>query len=145
MDLIVGPRKITIPSHIFYTDGVFIFCKAKISNIKSPTSSFEEYVISSRQLVNCNKYFIFEGAMSSSILNILDELFGFNKGTIPFNYLGVPIFKGKPKNVNLEPIADKVVNKLASWKGYLSSFAGRVELVKSTIQGMLTHSMSFYV
>ncbi|KAI5414824.1 hypothetical protein KIW84_040331 [Lathyrus oleraceus] len=117
----------------------------KISNIKSLTSSFEEYVISSRKWVNCNKYFIFGGAMSSSRFNILDELFGFNKVTTPFNYLGVPIFKGKPKNVNLQPITDKVGNKLASWKGYLLSFAGRAELVKSIIQGMLTCIMSVYV
>lgn len=82
--------------------------------------------------------------MSPSRLNILADFYGFNKGSTPFNYLGVPLFKGKPKKVFLQPIADKVINKLASWKGSLLSFAGRVVLVNSTIQGMLTHSMTFY-
>lgn len=73
------------------------------------------------------KYFIFGGVMPSSRLNILVEFSGFNKGTTPFNYLGVSIFKGRSNNVYLQPITDKVINKLASWNGYLLSFAGRME------------------
>lgn len=60
-------------------------------------------------------------------------------------YLGVPIFKGRPRSKFLQPLADKVILKLASWKGYLLCFAWRVELVKSSIQSMLIHSMSVYV
>ncbi|XP_058775252.1 uncharacterized protein LOC131649507 [Vicia villosa] len=59
---------------------------------------------------------------------------GFKIGTSPFVYLGVPIFKGKPKAVHLRHIADKIIHLLASWKGALLSFAGHVELVKSVIQ-----------
>ncbi|CAK8561876.1 unnamed protein product [Lathyrus sativus] len=72
--------------------------------------------------------------MSSSRLNILTGLSGFKKGSSLFLYLGVPIFKGKLKAVHLCSIVDKVINKLASWKGSLLSFAGRLELVKSVIQ-----------
>lgn len=81
--------------------------------------------------------------MSPSRLNILAGIFGFQKGHAPFNYLGVPIFMGKPNAVHLCPITDKAINRLASWKVSLL-FAGRVELVKSVIQGMLIHSMVLY-
>lgn len=40
----------------------------------------------------------------------------------------------------LMPIADKIKSKLASWKGSLLSIIGRVELVRSFIQGMLVYS-----
>jgi hypothetical protein len=59
-------------------------------------------------------------------------------------YLGVPIFKGKPKKIHLQPIADRVQSKLANWKASLLSIAGRVQLAKSVIYSMLTHSMSIY-
>ena len=69
---------------------------------------------------------------------------GFRLGTTPFTYLGVPIFSGKPKAAHFAPIADRIKNKLAAWKASLLSIAGRVQLVKSVIQGMLIHSISIY-
>jgi len=82
--------------------------------------------------------------MSRGRLNHVVNLLGFNIGTLPFPYLGVPIFKGKPKAAYLKPLADKIKIKLASWKASLLSIAGRVELVKSIIHSMLTHSISIY-
>jgi hypothetical protein len=74
----------------------------------------------------------------------ISQFIGFNIGAFPFMYLGIPIFKGKPKVVHLQPIADKIKAKLASWKASLLSIAGRVQLVKSVIQGMMIHSISIY-
>lgn len=82
--------------------------------------------------------------MSHSHLNILLALSSFNIGNSPLSYLGDPIFKGKPRAKFLQPIADKIILKLASCKGSLLSFAHRVKLVKSSIQSMLIHSMSIY-
>jgi len=54
------------------------------------------------------------------------------------------IFKGKPKKIHFQPIADKIKLKLSAWKASLLSMAGRVQLVKSVIQGMLIHTISIY-
>lgn len=145
IDTIKGPKNISVSSHILYAEDVLIFCKRKIFNIKSIISTFEEYAVVSGQCVNSNKSNIFGGAMSTSRWNILSALVGFKIGYLLFVYLGVPLFKGKPKSVFLRLIADKVINKLASWKGSLLSIAGRVELIKSAIQSMLLHSMAIYV
>lgn len=145
MDPIVGPKNFKVPSYILYAYDILIFYKGKISNIKNPITIFKEYVAIFGQVVNCGKSFIYGGAMSSSRLNILADLSGLQKGYLPFIYLGVPIFKGKPKRTFLKPIADRMINKLASWKGSLLSFVGRVELVNSTILGMLTYNMTLYV
>jgi mannosylglycoprotein endo-beta-mannosidase len=77
-------------------------------------------------------------------LDLIVALLNFNIGSMPFNYLGVPIFKGKPKACHLQPIADKIKLKLSAWKASLLSIAGRVQLVKSVIQSMLTYSISIY-
>jgi len=71
-------------------------------------------------------------------------MIGFKIGTLPFTYLGVPIFKGKPKKSYFQPIADKVKVKLAAWKSSLLSMVGRVQLIKSVIQSMLIHCLSIY-
>lgn len=39
---------------------------------------------------------------------------------------------------------DKIIHKLASWKGLLLSYIGRIQLVRSVIQGMMLHSFMIY-
>lgn len=52
--------------------------------------------------------------MSSFRMNILVEISSFKKGLALSMYLGVPIFKGKPKVVHLHPITDKFINMTVS-------------------------------
>ncbi|XP_058759059.1 uncharacterized protein LOC131632302 [Vicia villosa] len=107
-----------------------------------PLSSLLFYL--AEENVNCNKSFLYSSSMSVSRLNILAEMSGLKIGTSLFVYLGVPIFKGKSKAVHLHLIVDKITNRLSSWKCALLSFICCVELVKSVIQGMLTHSIALY-
>jgi len=84
---------------------------------------------------------------SSTLLsrsNSIRALLGFGPGTILFIYLSVPLFFGKPKKIHLPSIADRIKSKRASWKGSLLSIMGRVELVKSVIQGTLLYSFQVY-
>jgi len=84
------------------------------------------------------------GSISNTRVHQISVEIGFKIGSLPFNYLGVPIFRGKLKAIYLSPIAYKIKSKLAAWKASLLSIARRVQLVKSVIQGMLIHSISVY-
>jgi len=106
---------------------------------------FKDYALASGQIINAAKLTIFAGSISMSRLSIIADRLGFKIGTMPFLYLGAPIFKGKPKKIYFQPIADKIKLKLSAWKASLLSMAGRVQLVKYVIQGMLIHTISIYV
>ncbi|CAI8619298.1 unnamed protein product [Vicia faba] len=77
LNLITSLNNLIIPSHILYTNDVFIFYK----------------------VVNCGKSCIYGGAMSNSRLNILGAHSGFQICLTPFLYLWVPFFKGRMKLV----------------------------------------------
>jgi hypothetical protein len=144
LELIKGTRHMNFPSHTLYADDIMIFCKGKNSNIDALLNPFGRYAAMSGQIISPAKSTIYVGSISySRLLSIAGKL-GFNIGSLPFIYLGVPIFKGKPKAIHLKPIADKVKVKLAAWKASLLSIAGRVQLVKSIIYGMLMHSLLIY-
>ena len=64
--------------------------------------------------------------------------------SLPFTYLGVPIFTGKKKRVFLQLLADKILSKLSAWKGKMLSLAGRAKLIQSVIQSMFLHSFKVY-
>jgi len=144
ISLINSSRYHNIPSHIMYADDIMIFCKGKISSVEALIDLFRRYAKCSGQCINPAKSTIFSGSISRGRLEHLVNMLGFNSGNLPFNYLGVPIFKGKPKASHLQPIADKIKTKLNSWQASFLSIAGRALLIKSVIHPMLTHSMAVY-
>jgi len=144
LELIKGSRYSNVPSHSLYADDIMIFCKGKLSSIEALMHLFSSYALASGQIINPAKSTVFFGSISNARIDHIAELIGFNKGSLPFTYLGVPIFKGKPKKSHLQPIADRIKSKLSAWKASLLSIAGRVTLVKSVIHGMLVHFISIY-
>jgi len=144
LELIKGSRSIQVPSHSLYADDIMIFCKGRLTSIQALMQLFSSYALASGQVINPSKSTVYYGSISTARINTVSYMIGFNKGSLTFNYLGVPIFKGKPKKSHLIPIADKIKAKLSAWKASLLSIAGRVLLVKSVIQGMLIHSISIY-
>lgn len=99
----------------------------------------------SGQVINRTKSRIFTGAMNGARVIMLAGLLGFTVGTIPFNYLGYPIFKGKPKTPYFHGISDKIEAIMSTWKGTVLSIMGRIQLVKSIIHGMLVYSFHVYM
>jgi len=83
--------------------------------------------------------------MTGSRVQMISSLLGFNVGSLPFTYLGCPIFRGKPKVSHFQIITDKIKTKLSTWKATSLSIMGRVQLVKSIIHGMLVYSFHVYL
>jgi mannosylglycoprotein endo-beta-mannosidase len=121
-----------------------IFCKGNLNGLRHLKELFTKYAAASGQVINNSKSTIFSGSITQGRLNLIVQLFNFNLGSLPFNYLGVLIFKGKPKSCFLQPIADRIKLKLSAWKASLLSIAGRVQLVRSVVQSMLTYNISIY-
>lgn len=107
-------------------------------------SLFEDYGLMSGQKLSLGKSTFYAGSISQSKVLKTSRQLGFSIGSLPFTYLGVPIFKGKPRVAHLQPIADRIKAKLAAWKGYLLSIMGRLQLVKSIIHGMLAYNFHVY-
>ncbi|KAK3222741.1 hypothetical protein Dsin_009766 [Dipteronia sinensis] len=57
---------------------------------------------------------------------------------------GVPVFRGHPKRIHLQPIADNARAMLQEWKCKLLSMASRVRLVKFVNQSILLYTFAVY-
>lgn len=140
----VGPSNFKMPTHCLYADDIMLFCKGTHSNLQALSNLFDRYSTASSQLVNPLKSTIFSYSIPNGRLSIFSSLLGFNIHRFPFTYLGVPIFKGKPKASHLSLIIDKAKAKLSTWKASLLPMAGRVQLVKSILHSMLIYSITIY-
>ncbi|XP_019431188.1 PREDICTED: uncharacterized protein LOC109338411 [Lupinus angustifolius] len=144
LSTISGPRNLKICSHAFYADDILVFCKGIKREILALKHLLSDYGEASGQLTNPAKCRFYSGKISARKVASLNDALGFSAGCIPFNYLGVPIFKGKPRKIHLQSVADRILGKLATWKGHSLSIMGRVELVRSVIQSMLSYSFHIY-
>ena len=144
LKLIKGTINFNVPSHSFYADDLMIFLQRKHLCLQSLKHLFSRYAITSGQVINTSKSTIYSNSINQVRLNHIVLLLNFNIGSLPFNYLGIPIFKGKPKVCHLQPIADRIKLKLSNWKSSLLSMVERVRLVQSVIQSMLIYNISIY-
>ncbi|XP_019432196.1 PREDICTED: uncharacterized protein LOC109339236 [Lupinus angustifolius] len=141
---ISSPNMLQTPSHVLHADDIMIFCKGTKSNLLALKSLIQDYSSASGKHISADKCkFYIKNAPARKVSNISNYL-GFQQGSLPFNYLGVSLFTGKPKKCQLQPIADKILLKLSAWKGSLLSIMGRVELVISICQSMLVYSFHVY-
>lgn len=100
LDPIKGSRQVTFPSHIYYTYEILVFCKGTNSNIQA-IILLSNYASIYGQNCNSLKSVIFVGGMSPSRTYHLENNTCFNRGSLPFTYLGIPIFKGWAKVFHL--------------------------------------------
>lgn len=133
----LGPRAVAMSTHAFFPDDLMIFCRGHKNSLQELIHLFQRYGEMSSQWINPHKCIFYHGGLPRARLQFLSSILEFKEGRIPFNYLGVPIFYGKPRKVHLMHTVDRIRAKLSSWKGKLLSIMGRIQLTKSVVHGML--------
>ncbi|KAK3212741.1 hypothetical protein Dsin_017447 [Dipteronia sinensis] len=134
------PIGFSAPTHLLYADDVLIFCRGTVKNLRRVVHAFRVYGSISGQLVNWSKSsIIFGSSVSPARISSLQSLVGMQIGQLPFSYLGVPLFRGKPRKSILMPIADKILSKFSKWKGKSLSLADWATLIRSVITGSFVH------
>ncbi|KAG4395297.1 hypothetical protein GLYMA_20G195450v4 [Glycine max] len=115
------------------------FCKGTIKNIKALISLLEDYGKTFGQVINKDKSQFYHGGVPIRRVDQIANLLGFKASVTPFDYLAVPIFKGKPTKSLLKPIADRIKLKLSSWKRKLLYLMDHIQLVKFAFEGNLLY------
>jgi len=59
-----------------------------------------------------------------------------------FNYLGIPIFKCKPKSSAWNPVVEKIKRKIHGWGSIWLNLAGKVVLIKAVLNSYLLYQSS---
>ncbi|KAL6202888.1 hypothetical protein ACLB2K_026592 [Fragaria x ananassa] len=114
---IAALARVTLLSHVLFADDVMIFMQSSSRSLHALMNFMDEYARNSGQVVNKAKSSVFLGKYAQRRKVAIQNVLGIREASLPFIYLGVPIFQGCPKSVHLQAIADKVRCKLSFWKG----------------------------
>ncbi|KAL0304926.1 UNVERIFIED_CONTAM: putative mitochondrial protein [Sesamum calycinum] len=99
--------------NLCFADDVLLFCKAHIPSIKVLTDTLSEFASLSGLKVNPVKsQIIISRAVQQERQHIL-EYVGFQEGSLPVKYLGIPLTSSRLTFVDCRPLIDKVDARLA--------------------------------
>ena len=62
-------------------------------------------------------------------------------GTFPFKYMGIPLHYAKLRRKDIQSVIDKIVKRIAGWKGKLLSYGGRLTLLKACLSSIPVYTM----
>lgn len=96
-----SPKNYTIPSYIMYVDEIIVFCRGTVKSIKELVNLFYVDDCVSGQIISHDKSIIYHGNINQRCLLEISRILGFRYDLALFGYLGVPIFKGKPRRCHL--------------------------------------------
>jgi hypothetical protein len=71
--------------------------------------------------------------------DLISELLGCAVASFQCTYLGVPLSPWRLPRVTMQPLVDKVANRIPIWKGRLLNMSGWLVLMQSTLCAISVH------
>jgi hypothetical protein len=72
------------------------------------------------------------------------RIFGCSMGEFPIKYLGIPLHHSKLRREDLQSLVDKIIKRIAGWRGKLLTQAGRLILIKTCLASIPVYLLSFF-
>lgn len=94
--------------------------------------------------INYHKSALVPINIDSSELGEFIDIFQCVVGEFPIKYLGVPLHFDKLSRENLQFLIDKILARIAGWRGKLLSYLGKITLIKSCLASIPLYLLSFF-
>ncbi|XP_071688703.1 uncharacterized protein [Rutidosis leptorrhynchoides] len=133
--VMIGKDKVCI-SHLQYADDTIYFGEWNPHNIRNLMKLLKCFEHTSGLNVNYQKSMLFGLGVEYHEIEAMAKCFKCKIGSLPFNYLGLPIGANMKKLCSWKPVIDKFEKRLSDWKARMVSFGGRATLVKSVLNSL---------
>ncbi|XP_026443907.1 uncharacterized protein LOC113344070 [Papaver somniferum] len=137
-------KKGVAPTHLLFADDILVFCRGNWQSLRNLVDILNIYKMASGQCVNFAKSKFYYGGGSASRAIAISNFLGMERAHFPDRYLGINLKPGIVRHIHIRQVVEKIMDKLAGWKGQLLSFQARLVLIKSVISSYVTHSMAVY-
>ncbi|KAL0289800.1 UNVERIFIED_CONTAM: hypothetical protein Sradi_7064800 [Sesamum radiatum] len=131
--------------NLCFADDVLIFCKGNVQSVRIIKDILEEFAAVSGLRVNPMKSQVILSRAAQTVIHEIINVMGFQEGTLPLKYLGVPLVSSKLSVTDCRPLLQKIDDRLAGWRHLTLSFAGRVQLIKSVLSAMHAYWASVFL
>lgn len=125
-----------------YADNTFLFSACEmlaVSNLKGVLMLFERV---SGMKINFHKSWFIPVNVEENQAREIAHLLNCPIGKLPFKYLGVPLHFEKLKWEDLQSVIDKMLKRVAGWRGKLLAYNSRLVLIKSCLASIPIYLLS---
>lgn len=130
-------------SHLAFADDVMLFFDGKVSSLQAITSTLDRFQALSGLSMNKEKTSLFYAGLNQIEAASLSQL-GFNLGSLPIRYLGLPLLHRKLRKSDYSPLLDKITARFNSWTVKYLSFSGRLQLISAVIYSLVNFWFSAF-
>ncbi|XP_062114593.1 uncharacterized protein LOC133825700 [Humulus lupulus] len=125
-------------NHLCFADDVLLFCHGDFKFIYRLLQGLKLFSQSSGLQPSVEKTSIDCANMNEYEVQRVIQVSGFQRSSLPFTYLGIPVCAKKIPAAECEVILDRMVQRIRVWSSRNLSYAGRATLVNSVL--MAIHS-----
>lgn len=128
-----------------YADDTILFSEANIEkarNLKQVLTCFEQV---SGMRINYHKSELVPVGLSEEEALNFSEVFHCPIGSFPIKYLGIPLHYDKLRREDIQPLIDKILKRIAGWRGKLLSYKGRLVLIQACLASIPIYLLSFFI
>lgn len=146
-DLIRGLCSDLVPGGVVclqYADDTILFMdedESKATNLKMIITYFEKV---SGMRINYAKSELIPLGVEGDSLTPFVNIFGCTVGMFPIKYLGIPLHYDKLRREDIQPLVDKILKRMAGWRGKLLSYSARLTLIKACLASIPVYLPSFF-
>jgi hypothetical protein len=117
----------------FYANDMVMFFRPLVTDLQLVRDIFQLFEGASGFGCNINKCHMVPIRCDEAQIGLATSMFPCQLMEFPLKYLGIPLSVHKLSKTTLHPLADRVADKLPTWKGSLMHHSGRLKLIKSTL------------
>ncbi|CAA7053053.1 unnamed protein product [Microthlaspi erraticum] len=121
-------------THLSFADDIMVLTDGKVRSVEGIVKVLDEFARFSGLRISMEKSTLY---LAGAVKQEMATRFAFDSGQLPVRYLGLPLLTKRMSTSDYQPLLEKIMGKITSWKARFLSFAGRLELITS-----LLHSLS---
>ncbi|KAL6522936.1 hypothetical protein OROHE_016783 [Orobanche hederae] len=116
-----------------FADDLLLFCNADVDSIRTLQMGMNIFGKLSGLQANPSKSNIFLSTLARPHASEIQPLIGYNIGSLPVRYLGVPLITSKLTIADCNPLVKKLEDRLGTWSNRMLSYVGRLQLIRSIL------------
>ncbi|KAG2311780.1 hypothetical protein Bca52824_023337 [Brassica carinata] len=127
-----------------FADDVMVFFDGNSNSLHGISECLDDFASWSGLQMNVSKMELFTSGLDQRESAAISS-YGFTSGTLPIRYLGLLLVVWKLKINEYTPLMIKITESMRAWAVKLLSFAGRLQLIRTVIFGIINFWTSAYM
>ncbi|XP_073024427.1 uncharacterized protein [Primulina eburnea] len=123
-------------THLAYADDLLLLSRGDTRSVSMVMHCLNSFGDMAGLRVNLLKSNIYMAGIDVRLQDELLQITGFTPGTLPFRYLGIPLAARNLRSSDYSKLVDAIAAKFSCWPRQSNSYAGKIELVRSVVQGI---------